>query len=282
MTLLEQYSKRLQVSESVYAKKHDGETLSSAKKLAVARILNNTNAFLNESFTNSVGTQRSDLGNWKRFCLNLTTVALPNLIAYDLVIVSPMSSISGYITYLQYTAGSNKGQTKQGDVFNSPFKLGKVDKDYTADSVVENVEVVQAGTAQDIIPAWTPVIAETFLGTDGKMHAVKVLDTTTATGAVAVTYADLVDGKFSLTPVTGHTYKFAYRYDNVLIPQNDLPTVNAELKSIALVAKARRVAIYYSQIAAFQAKQDYGFDLGEQLAEKAVGQLEYKFLYPSI
>ena len=154
-----------------------------------------------------------------------------------------MSSISGYITYLQYTAGSNKGQTKQGDVFNSPFKLGKVDKDYTADSVVENVEVVQAGTAQDIIPAWTPVIAETFLGTDGKMHAVKVLDTTTATGAVAVTYADLVDGKFSLTPVTGHTYKFAYRYDNVLIPQNDLPTVNAELKSIALVAKARRVAI---------------------------------------
>lgn len=70
MTLLEQYSKRLQVSESVYAKKHDGETLSSAKKLAVARILNNTNAFLNESFTNSVGTQRSDLGNWKRFCFN--------------------------------------------------------------------------------------------------------------------------------------------------------------------------------------------------------------------
>lgn len=108
------------------------------------------------------------------------------------------------------------------------------------------------------------------------MHAVKVLDTTTATGAVAVTYADLVDGKFSLTPVTGHTYKFAYRYDNVLIPQNDLPVVNAELKSIALVAKARRVAIYYSQIAAFQAKQDYGFDLGEQLAEKAVGQLEYE------
>ena len=45
---------------------------------------------------------------------------------------------------------------------------------------------------------------------------------------------------------------------------------------MALVAKARRVAVYYSQIAAFQAKTDYGFDLGDQLAEKAVGQLSYE------
>jgi len=64
-----------------------------------------------------------------------------------------------------------------------------------------------------------------------------------------------------------------HNLDNVVIPQNDLPIVNAEMKSISLVAKARRVAIYYSQIAAFQAKQDYGFSLGDQLAEKAVGQL---------
>ena len=31
-----------------------------------------------------------------------------------------------------------------------------------------------------------------------------------------------------------------------------------------------------SQIAAFQAKTDYGMDLGDQLAEKAVGELSYK------
>lgn len=31
-----------------------------------------------------------------------------------------------------------------------------------------------------------------------------------------------------------------------------------------------------SQIAAYQAKTDYGFDLGDQLAEKAVGQLSYE------
>lgn len=56
---------------------------------------------MNEAFDNSVGTQRSDMGLFKKFSLNLTTVALPNLIAFDLVIVYPMSAMSGYVNYLK-------------------------------------------------------------------------------------------------------------------------------------------------------------------------------------
>ena len=36
---------------------------------------------MNEAFNNSVGTQRSDMGMYKKFTMNLTNVALPNLIA---------------------------------------------------------------------------------------------------------------------------------------------------------------------------------------------------------
>ena len=70
--------------------------------------------FMNEAFENSVGTQRTDMGMFKKFALNLTTVALPNLIANDLVIVHPMSSMSGYVTYIEYQYASNKGQTRVG------------------------------------------------------------------------------------------------------------------------------------------------------------------------
>ena len=53
---------------------------------------------------------------------------------------------------------------------------------------------------------------------------------------------------------TTHTFaaddKIYYVYDNIVIPQNDLPTLKAEMKSIPLIAKARRIAVYYSQIAA--------------------------------
>lgn len=44
---------------------------------------------MNEAFDASQGTQRSDMGMFKKFAMNLTTVAVPNLIAHDLVIVHP-------------------------------------------------------------------------------------------------------------------------------------------------------------------------------------------------
>lgn len=96
VNLLESYKSRLAVSESFYAKAHNGAALSSNKKMVVAKLLDNTNKFLNEAFDNSVGTQRSDMGLFRKFSLNLTTVAVPNLIAFDLVIVHPMTSMAGY------------------------------------------------------------------------------------------------------------------------------------------------------------------------------------------
>jgi hypothetical protein len=96
MNLLEQYKGRLAVSESVYGRTHNGEKMDNHKKLVIAKVLDNTSKFLSEAFDAASGTQRSDLGLYKKFCLNLTTVALPNLIANELVIVHPMSSMSGF------------------------------------------------------------------------------------------------------------------------------------------------------------------------------------------
>lgn len=264
-SLLETYAPRLKVANAVHQKTHLGESMGSFKEIAVAKCLDNVNKFITEAFDNSIGTQRSDLGAWKKFALNLTTVALPNLIAFDLVIVQPMTSFSGYITYVQYTAGSNKGNTKQGDVLNDPFRLGKVDKDYTSDTVVESF--VGDGTAKAFKVMWGPIVTT----------SVKVL-VNGAEKVVGTDYTVAEDGtvKFTTAPAADDQIRIGYVYDNIVIPQNDLPIVNAEIKSIALVAKARRVAVYYSQIAAYQAKTDYGFDLGDQLAEKAVGQLAYE------
>ena len=268
--LLEKFQKRLAVSEAVYAEKNKGAKLSESRKMLIATMLNNTSKFITESMSNSVGTQRSDLGEFKRFCLNLVNVALPNLIAPELVIVHPMTSITGVITYIQYTAGSNKGETKRGDVFNDPFHLGtsrdgesiSLDTRYTGAAVVE---MVKAGADGSATLAWFPlssdVAPEIVGGASGQ----------------SISVVDAASGKVMLSGVAeGEEVKVKYVYDNVVIPQNDLPILNAQMKSIGLTAKFRRIAVYYSQIAAFQAKTDYGFDLGDQLAEKAVGQLSYE------
>ena len=290
--LCEAYKSRLAIAERFYSQKHAGEKLSESKKLVTAKVLENTNKFLNEAFENSVGTQRSDLGLFKKFALNLTTVALPNLIAHDLVIVHPMSSMSGYVNYVQYTRGSNKGAYVQGDVINDPFRLGsfkegadkKLDTNYTAAKVCEAKDAAGAGEYK-VSLMWTPVVPTTVevVATgatfrdngEGKLQEMENGQVKVSGKEGTIDYATGAIS-FAASTLTAGAVFVNYAYDNVVIPQNDLPIINAEIKAIPLIAKARRIAIYYSQIAAFQAKTDYGMDLGAQLAEKAVGELSYE------
>ena len=272
-TLLEKYSQRLAVSDNTFAKSHNGAKMDSTRKLMVAACLENTNKFLSESFNNSVGTQRADMGEFRKFALNLVTVALPTLIAPELVMVYPMTSFSGYVNYLSYTAGSNKGSVHQGDIFNNVFGMpqtNNADAKYTASAVVEAVTSFVSGTTK---VAWTPVVAGTIRALDANGVEVSDNETTAWTAAAdgTITAGAYVSGK-SASDVA----KLAYQYDNVVIPQNDLPILNAEIKGIALQAKARRIAVFYSQMAAFQAKTDYGFNMEDEMAKQAVGQLAYE------
>ena len=79
-----------------------------------------------------------------------------------------MSSMSGYITYIEYSYGSNKGTTAQGDKISNPFGFGKVDADYTGAKVVETIAEGQKELA------WGPVVegsVEKFV--DGEWEAVE-------------------------------------------------------------------------------------------------------------
>ena len=79
--LLEAYSKRINIAEKFYAGRHAGEQLSDQKKLVTAVCLNNTNKFLTEAFSNSVGTQMADMGAsyhpFKQQCLNKFIQTIP-------------------------------------------------------------------------------------------------------------------------------------------------------------------------------------------------------------
>ena len=259
MNICEAYKKKLAVAEKVYANVHGGSQLSESKKIAIARVLANTSEYLNEAFENSVGTQLANMKTFKKFCLDLTTIALPNLIANDLVIVYPMKSRTGYIQYLQFVAGSNKGGVKQNEVFNDPFKLGKMTDErvnYTSAFVPEEITLDEKGEAT---LSWAPVRDVKVVGVEG----------------AKVEIVDAEKGRIKVTGAEG-TIKVGYIYDNIVIPQKDLPILNAQMEGIALHAKARKIAVYYSQMAAFQAKTEMGIDLGEVLATQACAELSYE------
>lgn len=167
---------------------------------------------------------------------------------------------------VQYQAGVDKGDIETGHVFNDPFHLGDVKSGtYTGATVVETV--TEAGKVKWMQNGKFGAFGKLSGETEDSFHEGYVLKLVEGSDPVLTAIADVAVND-----------EVSYVYDNIIIPQEKLPTLKAEIKSIPLLAKARRIAVYYSQIAAFQAKTDYGFDLGDQLAEKAVGQLSYKKL----
>lgn len=62
-TLLEAYKNRIAISEDIYSRSHNGAKMDNFRKMTIAKCLENTNKYLNEAFDNSVGTQRSAMGD---------------------------------------------------------------------------------------------------------------------------------------------------------------------------------------------------------------------------
>ena len=264
--LLETYSRQLKVAEAYVAKNFDGKQISANTQLTTAVLLDNTNRWMTESM-NTQATQRSDLGDWKKFCLNLTNIAVPSLIANDLVIVHPMTSYSGSVAYLEYVSKTDKGDVKKGDVFNGVFGLGMHSEARTAFSSQVIIETV--GSNGKV--ALTPMATGSFVDPETKEKKdAKVIK---ADGKVEYkTAAEIKAGVEAGSKVAYFSEEFQMEH----VPAQDIPTIGPRMNRIALVAEPRRIAVRYDQITAFQAKTDYGFSLDKQIAEQACGELAYE------
>ena len=260
--LLEAYGKQLNVAEAYVAKNFDGKRISSNTKLTTAVLLDNTNRWMTESMNESVATNRGDLGAWKRFCLNLTNIAVPSLIANDLVIVHPMTSYSGSVAYLKYVALTDKGGIKAGETeFNSVFGLGMMDDkrvNYTSQVIVET------GTG----PAAMDVLENGL--TYEEDGAIKKATYKSIKADGSVVYGPSIDGA---------AVKFAYAskvFQMEKVPAEDIPTIGPKMEHIALVAEPRRIVVTYEHVTSFQGSAYYGLSLNKQSAEQACGELAYE------
>ena len=176
--LLETYSRQLKVAEAYVAKNFDGRQVSANTALATAVLLDNTNRWMTEAYDATVATNRSEMGDWKKFCLNLTNIAVPSLIANDLVIVHPMTSYSGYVAYLEYVTKTGKPGIDAGTVLNSAFGLGQMNEarqNYASQVIVEAGDEPTLTVATGIKRFRNPE--------DGAMYAIKAV--------MAATLADL-------------------------------------------------------------------------------------------
>ena len=79
---------------------------------------------------------------------------------------------------------------------------------------------------------------------------------------------------------TGYTTqagdRIAYIYDNAYIPAEQIPSVVMRMKKRPVSAKIRRINYMFSKLAAWEAKNEYGFDLQAEMAQQCAAEIEYE------
>lgn len=248
------HANRIRIAESI-AKKANRPALTLESKAALATCLENTRKICE-------ATNASALPS-KTFFLDMVASVIPNTIASDIVSVQAMDAKAGMISYLRFVYGTNKGQVKEGQMFNNSLYHGRSDANYTS-RVVDNEPLVAGVNLSSV-----PVLPGTVSINDGAIEVTEANGVITGDGFTIDMATGAVDGTVPEDAV------ISYEYNNEDAPV-DVPEINLELAQLPIFAKSRKLAAYWGFDAAFDLKQQYGEDVTSLMASQAAGEISYE------
>lgn len=266
------------------------EKLTAEKKNALVHALENTQ----RRVAYKEATNPGNIGQYKKYAVDLVTAVVPNLIAFDLVAVQPLDNKSGMLNYFNYNYSNNKGTTRAGDTFNSSLNMGPSDAYYSSNMIKDEV-VVKAGKAvpTSIDLDWAPVKLGTFsmtfnigdtvvtgisdnfgnvtFSSDGQVGAV-------VTPAGTITFLNGVEAN-----ITGDVV-VTYRYDNNSVRSDgpevaaftNVPGAELQIKSVPVNAETRTMRAYWAFDAEYELSKEYGQDLESLLSTQITAELAHE------
>ena len=190
----------------------------------------------------------------------------PQLVAPHLASVQPLKTEQGYIFYMEYVAGSDKGSISKGTVLVDPFQVSS-QNEYTSDLVTLGTVKTNASAGALTLEsdAWAPVKKVFANGTE------------IATGAevggatITLTVGSTVKAEFSKAPSLDVV--ITYTYDNVFVP-TEVPLLVPNVIRIPIAAKYRTIKTNHAFQAAYGYEAEHGDKLGSILADAAMEQLK--------
>lgn len=212
--------------------------------------------------------------------IELLPLFVQKLLVLDVFGSIAMKSRQQMIPYFKVISETDKGETKAGDILNSPFVNRQGLDPNFGGRVVKNETVSVTSNAGAF--AYTPILPgsvtitlnDTKYVDNGAGGFVDASDTPLAN--VALDYAT---GEISGTGVTGNVIA-TYEYDNETVGPDQNGNYGAKMGKIYLqldefnmVAEAHELACYWSIYSAFAAQTEWGSNIGEMAKEAAFSEL---------
>lgn len=250
------HKNRIDLAESVRKKK--GLDMSYERKLLTAQTLENTARQIKVMESVNFGaTQPSNIGQYKRYAMDMVATLMPNLIAPDLVSTQALDNRVGMVNILQFQYGSDKGSAVNGQTFASPLAYQGMNESYTSSSV-DGEELTAAADGKYYL-AYTPVREGSvrLVKADGTVQSINVVDIDTGELATGATDGD----------------KAYYIYDNETVAVN-APMIKMDIKSYPITTRSRKLRAVWAFDAAYELEKEYGQNMQDLLATQSVAEMQ--------
>lgn len=262
------------------ARRPQGITASKVQLTPEQRVFANQLVANTRKMTSIMGATNTNNIMARPDFIELLPLFVQKLLVLDVFGSVAMKSRQQMIPYFKVISETTKGETKAGDILNSPFVNRQgLDPNFTG-RVVKNETVSVTSNAGTI--AYTPilpgsvtiVLGDTKYADNGAGGFINISGAPLAN--VAIDYAT---GVISGTGVTGDITA-TYEYDNETVGPDaagnygaKMGKVYLQLDEINMIAEAHELACYWSIFSAFAAQQEWGSNIGDMAKEAAFSEM---------
>lgn len=254
-------------------------------RAVMAQLYENTFKWLSEL---EESTRTLQVGSFEKFVFPVLRAVMANLVAADLVTVSPLDAPTGLIFYFDVTYGSSKGNIARGQKMYDVRRGPSTNYHYT-DEIIEEEPIgtgdgATANYAGNL--AYTPVRAATLVITDGTQRATddgagNLVGDVDAEGTNTVSYADgAYDVTFTANVANGDSITSTYEYNSEA--NEGTPEIDLQLTSAPVTARTQKLRARWS----LEAQQDFQayhginaeVELVAYMANEIAKELNYKIV----
>lgn len=220
------------------------------------------------------------VGPYTKFIFPTVRRSWPQLVAYNLVSIQPMTSPVGAVFFWRYRYGTSKGPTVAGTEMIANF-----DKNYSSEDVIgetpagfpatDGVVTVFAGTLafKPVKPATIRLFGNaTLFAIDQNGNFVAQAGSNVTGGASTINYnTGAVSITFSVAPLAGVSLTMSYRYDSELNP--NIGQINIDVQRIPVEAETRKLKSLWSAESAEDLRALHGGDIEAELVAGVANEI---------